>query len=148
MDELFDLLQHFALLVPPSSLQFPAGSFDVAHGFLLNHILLDPHLNAYPPSSEYRVVFWKWAVTHLEDLAKNKACSRSGVHLIVNEGRVSRTLRSTREYTILLSLSWIVYLRTCSPVAFHATEPRFRKDPKALAFHVPLSHLSSPIIGT
>lgn len=68
------LLQaQFALLVPPSSLFLPDESFEELHEVLLNRIFLDAHLNEYPPSKEYQLTFWKWALKHLETLAKYKA---------------------------------------------------------------------------
>lgn len=71
------LLQaQFALLVPPSSLLLPDKSFEEIHDELVNKILLDAHLNEYPPSKEYQLSFWKWAVKRLETLAINKAWSQ------------------------------------------------------------------------
>ncbi|KAF7302573.1 hypothetical protein HMN09_00891800 [Mycena chlorophos] len=39
---------------------------ELVHDFVLNHLLLDPHLAAYPPSEQYQKTFWKWMVQNLE----------------------------------------------------------------------------------
>jgi len=66
-----DLVQEYARLTPPSHLQSPSassGAFNRVHDVLLNKIILDPHLCAYPPTPEYQLKFWKWAVQKLEAL--------------------------------------------------------------------------------
>ncbi|KAF9785712.1 hypothetical protein BJ322DRAFT_1055945 [Thelephora terrestris] len=66
-----DLVRAYALLAPLAHLQFPPalpGAFTRVHDALLNEILLDPHLRAYPPATEYQLKFWKWAVQGLEAL--------------------------------------------------------------------------------
>ena len=62
------LVQQYARLTPLAHLRssvFPE-TFDRIHDVLLNKILLDPHLRAYPPALEYQLKFWKWAIQKLE----------------------------------------------------------------------------------
>ena len=66
-----NLVRKYARLTPVAHLQLPSASpetFHRVHGVLLNEILLDPHLCAYPPALEYQFKFWKWAVQGLEAL--------------------------------------------------------------------------------
>nr|GAT55611.1 predicted protein [Mycena chlorophos] len=39
---------------------------ELVHDFVLNHLLLDPHLASYRPSEQYQKTFWKWMVQNLE----------------------------------------------------------------------------------
>ncbi|KAH9837356.1 putative methyltransferase-domain-containing protein [Rhodofomes roseus] len=43
-------------------------SFEEAHNFFLNRLLLNPHVQAYPPAERYQILFWKWAIETLESL--------------------------------------------------------------------------------
>lgn len=65
--DLFLLLRQFCSLVPPIALFFPdhLPASDV-HDFLVDSILLHPHLQQYPPSKQYQKSFWKWCISHLE----------------------------------------------------------------------------------
>ena len=66
-----DLVRGYARLTPLAHLHLPSatpGAFHYIHDVLLNEILLDPHLCAYPPAPEYQLKFWKWAVQKLEAL--------------------------------------------------------------------------------
>ena len=84
--ELFNVLQAFASLLPPSKLSvpkhIPASS---VHAFLLDHLLVNPHFQRYPPSEHFQRSFWKWAIGHLEAAAPDEArysntfCSTSGI---------------------------------------------------------------------
>ncbi|OJA15954.1 putative protein 35 [Rhizopogon vesiculosus] len=66
-DGLLNLLKGYSALIPPAHLRFPLHhSFTEAHTFLLNQVLLDSHLEKYPPSGRYQQAFWKWAIDHLE----------------------------------------------------------------------------------
>ncbi|KAJ3556707.1 hypothetical protein NM688_g1877 [Phlebia brevispora] len=66
---LVNVLRGYAALAPTRSLSFPAElTFEVVHSFLLNDILLNPLFTTYPPSPQYQVVFWKWALNNLEKL--------------------------------------------------------------------------------
>ncbi|KAI0699333.1 hypothetical protein C8T65DRAFT_659522 [Cerioporus squamosus] len=67
-DPLFDILRSYATLRPPKLIQKPSVSFQSAHDFLLNHLLLNPHLQEFPPSTQYQLSFWKWAIDWLEQL--------------------------------------------------------------------------------
>ncbi|KAF7436348.1 hypothetical protein PC9H_003181 [Pleurotus ostreatus] len=75
--DLFALKRAYAALRPPAQIKFPGYlCFSTAHDFLLRSILLDPHLQRYPPSRLYQTVFWKWAIAHLEgfdELKQNQA---------------------------------------------------------------------------
>nr|GAT59569.1 predicted protein [Mycena chlorophos] len=52
---------------PPQNLEYPIQlPPDLVHDFVLNHLLLDPHFAAYPPSEQYQKTFWKWMVRNLE----------------------------------------------------------------------------------
>lgn len=63
------LVQKYARLTPLAHLPsaFPEA-FNHAHDVLLNKIIFDPHLRAYPPAPEYQLKFWKWAIQKLETL--------------------------------------------------------------------------------
>jgi hypothetical protein len=74
-----DLVREYARLTPLAHLQSPSaspGEFNRVHGVLLDEILLDPHLCAYPPSPEYQLKFWKWAVQGLEALIGDEVSLR------------------------------------------------------------------------
>lgn len=65
------LVRGYARLTPLAHLHLPStspGIFQRVHEVLLNEILLDPHLQAYPPAPEYQLKFWKWALQELEAL--------------------------------------------------------------------------------
>jgi hypothetical protein len=75
-NELLALLKGYSALIPPLHLKFPVQcSFTEAHTFLLHQVLLDPHLEQYPPSGRYQQSFWKWAIEHLDRMAKNEEVS-------------------------------------------------------------------------
>ncbi|KAJ7070563.1 putative methyltransferase-domain-containing protein [Mycena amicta] len=65
--ELFHVLRGYAALLTPHQLKFPSSlPLQLVHNFFLDHLLLDPHFQAYPPSEQYQKSFWKWAIPHLE----------------------------------------------------------------------------------
>lgn len=71
-DFLSFLLLCYSALVPVKNLRFPSNiSFNVAHGFLLKKVLLNPHLEQYPPSELYQHSFWKWVLVQLENMSRN-----------------------------------------------------------------------------
>lgn len=71
--DLFALKRAYAALRPPAQITFPGYlGFSTIHEFLLQSILLDPHLQQYPPSRQYQTVFWKWAIAHLESFDELK----------------------------------------------------------------------------
>lgn len=68
---MYNLVPEYARLISPAHIHLPSpspGAFFHLHNVLLSKILLDPHLRAYPPSPEYKLKFWKWAVQELESL--------------------------------------------------------------------------------
>ncbi|OSD03362.1 hypothetical protein PYCCODRAFT_268392 [Trametes coccinea BRFM310] len=69
--QLFDVLRAYAALLPPRSIELAGVSFETLHGFLLAHVLLNTHFNDFPPSKQYQLLFWKWAVDRLEQLASD-----------------------------------------------------------------------------
>ncbi|KAG1757061.1 hypothetical protein EDB19DRAFT_1655580 [Suillus lakei] len=72
-NELLVLLKGYSALIPPLHLKFPLHcSFIEVHAFLLHQVLLDPHLEQYPPSGRYQQSFWKWAIGHLERMNKDE----------------------------------------------------------------------------
>ncbi|KAI0652448.1 putative methyltransferase-domain-containing protein [Trametes meyenii] len=71
-DPLFDVLRAYATLQPPKSIEQRDIGFNTLHGCLLNHILLNPHFQKYPPSKQYQVTFWKWAIAWLERLLSDE----------------------------------------------------------------------------
>ncbi|KAG2138681.1 putative methyltransferase-domain-containing protein [Suillus bovinus] len=69
---LLALLKGYSALIPPLHLKFPVQcSFTEVHTFLLHQVLLDQHLEQYPPSGRYQHSFWKWAIEHLERMDKD-----------------------------------------------------------------------------
>lgn len=92
-----NLVQQYALLTPIAHLQsqsaFPE-TFNRVHDVLLNNILLDPHLRAYPPAPEYQLRFWKWAIQKLEDLVGDQ------VSLQVSYGAAPRDSSRTPKLTL------------------------------------------------
>lgn len=72
--ELIALLAGYALLQSPRLLQLPQGlPFITVHDFLLDHVLLNTHFQAYPPSPQYQVSFWKRAINDLESRISSEA---------------------------------------------------------------------------
>ncbi|KAI0673724.1 putative methyltransferase-domain-containing protein [Trametes maxima] len=67
-DPLFDVLRAYATLQPPKLIETREIQFNALHGCLLDHILLSPHFQEYPPSKQYQAAFWKWAIARLERL--------------------------------------------------------------------------------
>ncbi|TFK86583.1 hypothetical protein K466DRAFT_492516 [Polyporus arcularius HHB13444] len=73
-DPMFHILRSYATLRTPRSIQEPSVSFKPAHDFLLYHLLLNPHFQEFPPSTQYQLSFWKWAISWLEELMSGEAC--------------------------------------------------------------------------
>ncbi|KAM5532252.1 hypothetical protein V8D89_014091 [Ganoderma adspersum] len=67
-DPLFNVLRAYATLQSPKAIERPGASFSTVHDFLLHHLLLKPHFVDYPPSKQYQITFWKWAIEWLEVL--------------------------------------------------------------------------------
>ena len=72
-DPLFNVLRAYATLQPPRSVRKPDVSFSRTHEFLLKDLLLNPHFQEYPPSRQYQLSFWKWAIDWLEELMSEEA---------------------------------------------------------------------------
>lgn len=71
--DLFALKRAYAALRPPAQIECPGHlRFSAVHEFFLQSILLDPHLQQYPPSRQYQTVFWKWAIAYLESFDELK----------------------------------------------------------------------------
>ncbi|KAI9057779.1 hypothetical protein FKP32DRAFT_1583224 [Trametes sanguinea] len=68
-EPLFDVLRAYAALLPPRSFELADVAFGTLQGFLLSHILLNPHFRDFPPSKQYQLSFWKWAIDRLEQSA-------------------------------------------------------------------------------
>ncbi|KAI6136247.1 putative methyltransferase-domain-containing protein [Pisolithus sp. B1] len=67
---LLRVLHAYSALIPPRHLTIPPiFSFSNVHNFFLIDILLDDHLNKYPPAQDYQRSFWKWALERLENLS-------------------------------------------------------------------------------
>jgi hypothetical protein len=72
--QLFALRLDFFGLVPTNKLKFPGQvSLSRMNGFFVNDILLDSHSQTYPPSDQYQIGFWKWAIRHLEELSRHSS---------------------------------------------------------------------------
>ena len=102
------LARQYARLAPFAHLQSPsafAGGFNTVHDVLLNKILLDAHLLAYPPAPEYQLKFWKWAVQELEALIGDEV-SLQVSHRVVSRGQttVQDIEIDTRVYENLMEL--------------------------------------------
>ncbi|KII93969.1 hypothetical protein PLICRDRAFT_49966 [Plicaturopsis crispa FD-325 SS-3] len=66
-EDTFRLLRGYCALVPPRHLTFPSKTpLRDINDFLVDDILCNTHLRAYPPSSLYEHTFWKWAIHNLE----------------------------------------------------------------------------------
>ncbi|KAI0800674.1 putative methyltransferase-domain-containing protein, partial [Fomes fomentarius] len=65
---LLNVLRAYATLRPPKAIWRPEVSFSLAHDFFLDHLLLNPHFKQFPPSIQYQITFWKWAIEWLEGL--------------------------------------------------------------------------------
>ncbi|KAJ7597351.1 putative methyltransferase-domain-containing protein [Mycena floridula] len=66
---LFTLLQSYSSLVPPAKifpLLFPKLPSEVIQQFLIDSIICNSHLQAFPPSASYQRQFWKKTIAHLE----------------------------------------------------------------------------------
>ncbi|KAI0778766.1 putative methyltransferase-domain-containing protein [Trametes elegans] len=70
---LFYVLRGYATLQAPKTIEKADVLFFALHGFLLDHILVNRHFQAYPPSKQYQVSFWKWAIEWLEQAASDEA---------------------------------------------------------------------------
>ena len=65
--ELITVLHKYCSLAPIKSISFPnSAKLRELQDFLLDNILLDPHLQRYPPSQQYQKIFWKWSIGELE----------------------------------------------------------------------------------
>lgn len=94
-DGLLALLKGYSALIPPVHLKFPFHcSFTETHTFLLHQVLLDLHLEEYPPSGRYQQAFWKWAIEHLERMDKGEEVCNSVAEpthsFITHKGRRDR----------------------------------------------------------
>lgn len=77
--DLSTILQAYGALVPVSGFSWPSSSSPSAvQEYLIDHVLLNKHLQSYPPSSAYQRAFWKWAIKMLEnsDEARSLASHR------------------------------------------------------------------------
>ena len=72
-NSLFNVLRAYSTLQHPHSIVQPEVSFHVMHEFLLEHILLNPHFQEYPPSQQYQLLFWKWVINCLESMSCEEA---------------------------------------------------------------------------
>ncbi|KAH9849275.1 hypothetical protein C2E23DRAFT_870795 [Lenzites betulinus] len=70
---LFDVLRAYGTLQPPKSIRKEDITFNPLHSFLLDHILLSHHFEAFPPSKQYQSSFWRWAIDWLEELVADEA---------------------------------------------------------------------------
>ncbi|KJA28651.1 hypothetical protein HYPSUDRAFT_177918 [Hypholoma sublateritium FD-334 SS-4] len=71
--QLFTLLRNYYALTPVNRLQLPLIlPPNRINDFLVCEILINEHHQRYPPSPEYQKRFWKWAIAHLEELARVK----------------------------------------------------------------------------
>jgi protein-lysine N-methyltransferase EEF2KMT len=72
-NDLDALRREYSALVPIHALHFPSHlPWYEIHNFLLNSILLDPHLQTYSPSNHYQRAFWKWTIERLERMIFNE----------------------------------------------------------------------------
>lgn len=72
--DLLEILGSYANLVPPKHICFSSSlSFASSHNFFLEHILLGSYFQAYPPSAQYQLSFWKWAMSNLESRINSEA---------------------------------------------------------------------------
>lgn len=84
----------YSALTPPRFLKIPSiFSFSDVHDFFLIDILLDDHLNKYPPARDYQRSFWKWALEKLESLSGDEEDNE------IDE-------RMYQHYTTLISSVW------------------------------------------
>ncbi|KAJ3845499.1 putative methyltransferase-domain-containing protein [Lentinula raphanica] len=59
----------YAFLAQPRSIELPSGiSFAEINRCLVEHIVLNPHFQLYPPSRQYQRAFWKTMIGRLEEL--------------------------------------------------------------------------------
>lgn len=70
---LLNVLRAYATLRPPKAIWRPEVSFSLAHDFFLDYLLLNPHFKQSPPSIQYQISFWKWAIEWLEGLMSEEA---------------------------------------------------------------------------
>ena len=66
--EVFELIRHYARLVPITELQWPSKTpvCEIQRD-LIDHILDNAHFTDYPPSLSYQKRFWKWVVEKIEE---------------------------------------------------------------------------------
>ncbi|KAJ3830332.1 putative methyltransferase-domain-containing protein [Lentinula raphanica] len=66
---MFDIIMGYAFLAQPRSIELPSGiSFAEINRCLVEHIVLNPHFQLYPPSRQYQRAFWKTMIGRLEEL--------------------------------------------------------------------------------
>lgn len=65
--ELDVVLQGYCRLAKLSELSLPDSvGLEELQQFLVAQLLLDSHLQSYPPSQQYQKTFWKWYIIELE----------------------------------------------------------------------------------
>ncbi|KAF9270761.1 hypothetical protein L218DRAFT_969219 [Marasmius fiardii PR-910] len=70
--ELFLVLREYCSLVPARSLSIGNDiTFPDLNKFLVEEILLNPHLQRFPPAVQYQQSFWKTLISHLEQLQRS-----------------------------------------------------------------------------
>lgn len=80
--QLFTLLRNYYALTPVNRLQLPLEPpLNRINDFLVCEILINEHHQQYPPSPEYQKRFWKWAIEHLEELARVQT-SEEACHIL------------------------------------------------------------------
>jgi hypothetical protein len=103
-----NLVREYAQLTPVAHLQLPSASlesFHRVHDVLLNEILLDPHLCAYPPALEYQFKFWKWAVQGLEALISDEVSLQAPFRVQLRDRAIVQDAEiDTRIYDRLMGL--------------------------------------------
>ncbi|KAJ3721890.1 hypothetical protein C8R42DRAFT_64503 [Lentinula raphanica] len=67
--DMLDIIVGYAFLAQPRSIELPSGiSFAEINRCLVEHIVLNPHFQLYPPSKQYQRAFWKTMIGRLEEL--------------------------------------------------------------------------------
>jgi hypothetical protein len=113
--QLFALGRDFFALVPINKLKFPEKiSLSQLNSFFMNHILFDGHFQKYSPSNQYQIGFWKWAIQHLEEIARHIS-EEEEVGFIFQDMRIrsaswtpqliyDRKMKLPRRYTSIMSV--------------------------------------------
>lgn len=74
--ELLTLVKQFCSLTLPKFLSFPSGlPAPTIQEFLIQAILLNPHIQKYPPARQYQKSFWKWFISNLECILTDEVCA-------------------------------------------------------------------------